>query len=258
VASVPEDAEFAAVSTNYGNNPCYCIRRPCGEAAGGRMFYLEQENFDELKSGLSVVWRSEGLSMEAVRVRFNPAEASAIDSEGRILPDDALVLTAPAMIWEGRFVGWDRYASETYDCRNIVKIQYFYRTRAQDPAGFEAVRAEIQRIQRLWGSREAYVSEVLKAAAALGYAEYERMIVGVGSRGEHRYLLFAAVQGTVEGVVAQLTTRFSDLEAAFQINEGGGTGILIGSPSGSIVLGPSRYRRGRTICCLLAEMRPGC
>jgi hypothetical protein len=255
IAKVQQDTEFAAISTNYGSNPCYCIRRPQSEASTVPLFYLAQENFDEPKSALSVLCTTRGTQVDANQVKINVTDQSVTDLNGQKLPEEALVFTAPAIVWNGAFITWERYARETYDCRNLVRIQYPYAIKPEEPDKFEEVRAEIQRLQLLWEERERYVEEVLRTASLSGYAEYERMIVGVGGKAENRYLLLASVKGTAKSVADQLISDFSDIEAAFQMSEGGGTGIVAGTLSDWRILGASDYRRGRVLCCLLIEVK---
>ncbi len=254
IAKVARDTEFVASSTNYGSNPGYCIRHPRSKAGPASLFYLQQETFDEPLSALSILASPNGLDVEAVRARFNPVDCSVTSPDGTKLPDEASVFCAPAIVWDGKFVTWERYARETYDCRHVVKIQYPYATAKPGSRRFEKARAEIQRIQRLWKNRPKYVKEVLRKARRVGYAIYERMIVGVGGSGSGRYLLLAATKGTAKSVAQQLIADYPDIDAAFQITEGGGTGILMGKVPDWRVLGTSSYRRGRVLCALLIEM----
>lgn len=253
LAKLSKDAKFIATSTNYGSNPYFCIRRPLSERDTGRLFYLEQENFHEPHWGLSVLHRQDGLHLDAVQVKFDARDQFAIGLNGQKLPDDALIFTAPAIVWDGKFVGWDNYARATYDCRHIVKLQYL--NRDEYPAEFEQIRSEIQRLQRLWENRDKYVDEVLRLANSVGYAEYERMIIGVGGELDRQFLVLASFKGTAEDVAAQLIAKWSNISAAFQIAEGGGTGIIMGIQSKQRVIGHSSYRRGRILCCFLVEMK---
>ena len=102
------------------------------------------------------------------------------------------------------------------------------------------------------------MKEVLQAAHKLGYASYERLILGVGDGQRGRFLCFCSVRGTSEEVAHRLLDRFPGLRAAFQMTEGGGTGIIIGTREQWKVIGPSSYRRGRVPCCLVAEVRSEC
>jgi len=255
VAKLSKDTEFIVTSTNYGSNPYFCIRHPLSDRDMVRLFYLKQENLQEPHSGLSVFCRSDGLHLDAVQVTFNASDQSVTDINGQKLPDDALIFTAPAISWNGKFVGWENYARATYDCRHIVKLQYV--KREENPAKFEQIREEIQRLQRLWDDRDKYVAEVLRLARSVGYAEYERMIMGVGGKPDNRYFLLWSMAGTAKEVATQLAAQCPDIEAAFQIAEGGGSGIVMGTPSDWRVIGPSSYRRGRVLCCLLIEMKDG-
>lgn len=253
VAKLSKDTEFIATSTNYGSNPYFCIRHPLSQRDTVRLFHLEQENLHEPHYGLSVLYRSDGLHLDAVQVTFDINDQSATNINGQKLPHDALIFTAPAIVWNGKFVGWVNYARATYDCRHIVKLQYVKRD--EHPAEFEQIRAEIQRLQRLWKDRDKYVDEVLSLANSIGYADYERMIMGVGGEPDSRFLLLSSIKGTAEDVAAQLIAQCPNIDAAFQISEGGGTGIIMGTPSEWRVIGPSNYRRGRVLCCLLVEMK---
>lgn len=254
VARVAAATEFVATSTNYGSNPYYCIRRPLTEQGAVPLFHLGQEDLVEPHKGLSIGAGTYGLHIETVQVTFNPQDDSATDIHGQKLPDDVLIFTAPAIVWQGRFVGWEEYARATYDCRHIMKLQYV--NRHTDPAQFERVRAEIQRLQGLWETRERYIDEVLRLVPKVGYAhQYERMMVGVGGTPEERYLLLSSMRGTAQEVADHLIAQCPDIDAAFQITEGGGTGILMGIPADWRVVGPSTYRRGRVLCCLLIELQ---
>jgi len=284
IAKVPSHSEFLATSTNYGSNPFYCIRRPSQEQRSVTLFYLEQEDLAELHSGLCVRPAVNGLELKPVRVRFckdskpeqshrraigldqlcckprqdADSSAPAFEADGQPLPNDALIFTAPAIIWDGEFVGWQRYTRETYDCRHVVNLQYL--SHREGDREDERIRSEIQRLQRLWGQRDLYVNEVNRLVGppeSRGYAEYERMIVGVGGAAHKRYLLLWCIKNTAEGTASQLRAKFPDIEAALQIAEGGGTGILTGTQGNYRVVGPSSYRRGRVLCCLLVEMLPG-
>lgn len=252
VARLPSDREIIAGSTNYGSNPYYCIRRPLCEQVQVPLFHLEQERLDELHAGMAISTHPGDLHIEAVRVRFDPADRSAIDAVGRRVPDEALVLTAPEIVWNGEFAGWPSYARSTYDCRHVVNLQYV--DRQLRPDEFERARAEIQRLQQLWTDRDRYVDEVLRLAESLGYASYQRLVLGFGRSAGGQYLLLTSVEGTAEAVARQLLSDCPDLVAAFQITEGGGTGIVAGATRDWSVLGSSSYRRGRVLCCLLVEL----
>jgi hypothetical protein len=255
VAKVARDSHFLAVSTNYGSNPYYCIRRPDPGHSGVELFHLEQEDLSELHSGLALESGSGGTRLRPVQVSFDAPVCRMKEANGVELPPGAMVFTAPALIWESRFVGWERYARETYDCRHVVNLQYSDCGRA-DPDAAE-VRNEIRRLQVCWSGRDEYVGQVLRAAQVRGFALYERLAVGVGGSGPGGYLLLASSgRTTAEGLAASLLAGFPDLQAAFQITEGGGTAILAGTGAGWRVLGPSSYRRGRVLCCLLVETGP--
>ncbi|MFQ5929482.1 MAG: hypothetical protein ACE5MK_07275 [Acidobacteriota bacterium] len=253
VAKLSRDTEFIATATNYGSNPYYCIRRPHSERGPVRLFHLEQEKLHEPHWGLSAFYDSDRLQLAAVQVTFDARDQSATDSNGQKLPDDALIITAPAVVWNRKFVGWENYVRATYDCRHVINLQYVNRDKYPDE--FERIRAEIQRVQRLWEDRDKYVEEVLRLANSVGYAEYARLMIGVMSEADNRFLLLASIKGTAEDAAAQLIRQCPDIDAAFQIAEGGGTGIVMGTPSDWRVLGPSSYRRGRVLCCLLVEMK---
>jgi hypothetical protein len=251
IARVPADAEFVAASTNYGSNPYYCIRwaRQQSDGDPGGLFHLEQECLDEPHYG-AIVRGSDGTALDVAPVRFHADGRAWNATTHEELAPEALVFTAPAIVWDRRFVGWEAYARSTYDCRHIVNLQY-----TAHPRECEAVAQRIGRLQRLWPDRDAYASEVLRIADEVGFGEYERLMVGVGGSPESRFLLLASVRGTAEEVARQLLEDYPDLEAAFQIAEGGGTGILMGTPADSRVIGPSSYRRGRVLCALLVELR---
>ncbi len=253
IAKLSMNTEFVAISTNYGNNPYYCFRKSLYKGSIGRIFHLSQENLNELHSGLSIISNSNGLQIHPVRVKFSLSDASTVNADGRKLPDEAMILTAPAIIWEGKFVGWERYARETYDCRHILKLQY--PKKDEYDTEFERIRSEIQRLQQLWEDRDTYVKEVLSLAESIGYAEYERLLLGITSDSKDRYLVVSSLKGTAKDVAIKLKAEHPKIEAAFQINEGGGTGIITGTLSNYKVLGPSSYRRGRVLCCLLIESK---
>ncbi len=253
-AKLSNDTEFIATSTNYGSNPYFCIRRPLSEGDTTRLFHLEQEDVREPHYGLSLVYRSDSLHLDAVQVRFDTGHQSATDIiTGENLPNDALIFTAPAIVWNGEFVGWENYARATYDCRHAIRLQYA--DREKYPEKLEQVRVEIQRLQCLWQKRDNYVHELLRLADSVGYAEYERMIMAIGGEPDRRFLLLSSTKGTAEDVATKLITQHPNVNTAFQIAEGGGTGIIIGTPTDWRVVGPSSYRRGRVLCCLLVEMK---
>jgi hypothetical protein len=116
---------------------------------------------------------------------------------------------------------------------------------------FSSARSQIQQLQQLWLDRDRYVSDVLKTASSVGYATYERLLLGLGHDGEGSYLALSSNTGTVEQVAAQLLTAYPGLESAMQLAEGGATGILQGTLQNWRVLGPSNHRRDRVLCCLL-------
>lgn len=253
IAKLSKNTEFVAISTNYGNNPYYCFRKSLYEGSLVRIFYLSQENLNEPHSGLSIIYNSNGLQIHPVRVKFSLSDASTFDADGRKLPDEAMILTAPALIWEGKFVGWERYARETYDCRHILNLQY--PKKDEHNPEFEGIRSEIQRLQRLWEERDKYIEEVLHLTKSIGFAEYERLLLGITRDSNGRFVVLSSLKGTAEEVAIKLIADHPDIEAAFQITEGGGTGIIAGTPSDWNVLGSSSYRRGRVLCCLLIELK---
>jgi hypothetical protein len=260
LSSVPNDREFVATSSNYGNNFYYVIRRPLLKASIAKqqagpeipLFYLEGENLNELHWGLCVTKTSSGYTMDPVRVRFDPNEFAAIAEDGSGLSRHSLIFTAPAIIWNGEFVGWPEYIRATYDVRHAVALQYL--GLGKTGARHDRIRREIQDLQKLWAKRNRYVAAALGAARAHGHAVYERLLLGIGGMGTQRYVVVWCARGTAEDVARAIKAEFRDAQAVFQIAEGGGTGILMGTPSDYRVIGPSAYRRGRVLCCLLMEM----
>ena len=253
VAKLPMDSEFLAISTNYGSNPYYCIRYPLSEKSGLGLFYLEQEVLQEAHFGFSVWSQKSSLHIDTLQMSFEPGDQFAKDISGRTLPKDALIFTAPAIVWNGEFVGWENYARATYDCRHTVNLQYVNKQERREE--FERIRAKIQSIQRLWEDRDRFVDEVLRLANSVGYSAYERLILGVGGQGDSRFVLLSSMSGTAEDVAAQLRARYPEIEAALQIAEGGATGTIVGTPCEWKIVGPSSYRRGRVLCCLLVETK---
>ncbi len=253
VAQIDSDTIFVAGSTNYGSNPYYCIRHPL-PTRGLDLFYLEQETLAEEHSAFSFrANRSGRPCLESLRVALTDECPTCIAAADRPIPDDALVFSAPAIVWNGQFVGWERYTRETYDCRHVVALQYLgLANRSLDQ---ERIRAEIQRLQTFWSERDRYVKEVLDAAETVGYASYERLMLALGGSDDGRYVALWSGKGTAVEVAQRMIAEFPSLEAALQITEGGGTAIVTGTGrSDWRVLGPSSYRRGRILCCLLLEV----
>jgi hypothetical protein len=251
VAQLEPKATFVAGSTNYGSNPYYCIRHPLS-ATGCELFHVEQEELGEEHSGLLFEENSGHPRLEPLRVAFEDRSRSHISKADRHVPDNALIFTAPAIVWNGRFVGWDRYTRETYDCRHVVGLQYVGLGKTE--TNHKRIRSEIQRLQKCWSERDRYVDEVLRLAESLGYAVYERLMLAVGSSSEGRYVALWSGKGTAFEVAERMIAEFPNLEAALQITEGGGTAIVTGSGLADWhILGASTYRRGRSLCCLLME-----
>lgn len=247
------EGNFIAGSTNFGSNPYYCIRHSLPADSPSELFYLEQEELGEEHSGILFDQYGGSTRLDPLRVAFAAKIDSRIKVADQHVPDSALVFTAPAIVWNGRFVGWERYARETYDCRHVVALQYLGLGRT-DPDQ-ERVRSEVQRLQQCWAERDRYVSELLQAAETVGYAVYERLMLGVGGLNGQRYVALWSGKGTAAEVADRMIEELPSLEVALQITEGGGTAIVTGGGSADWrVLGSSSYRRGRSLCCLLLEL----
>lgn len=253
IAKISRDTKFIATSTNYGNNPYCCIHHSLSEKTPVRLFHLEQENLNEFHYALSVIHNLDAVKLTPVQVRFSLNNQSVIDTNNNELTAEAMVFTSPAIIWGGEFIGWEGYARQTYDCRHIVKLQ-FPNIDEKKPK-FKRIRSEIQRLQRLWEDRDKYIDEVLSLAGSVGFAEYERLLVGVTNDSNNQFLVFSSFKGTAEDAANKLLADCPNIEVAFQITEGGGAGIIMGTPSDWSVLGPSSYRRGRVLCSLLIELK---
>jgi len=253
LAGLHPDTEFAMVSTNYGSNPYYCFWRQRAGVKEGQLFHLEQEDLCELHSSIVVQADSNGTRLKAAQVRFDSNCSEVVDARGRVLSEATLVLAGPAIVWDGTFVGWPRYTRETYDCRHSVALQYV--DAAREPNEFETRRAEIQRLESLWGNRDEFVDQVLSRAGEIGFAEYERVIVGVVGDGDDCGLLLACVRGTAADAAGRLLADYPALRVGLQIAEGGATGIVLGTPADWRVVGASNYRRGRILCGLVVELK---
>lgn len=247
VAQIPLDTCILAASTNYGNNPYYCIRWPGTATSSPRLFHLQQERLNEQRFGIQV-------QHDRGEVRIKPVQLQ-LRGGRKPIPQDALVLTAPVLVWESHFVGWESYARQTYDCRHVVNLQYA-RGKSAANREFERVRKEIQRLEKMWEDRDRYVQQVMKAAADHGFAVlYQRLVLGVGCReGRTFTLLWSGGFGrNAEEAASLLLREYPGLQVALQLNEGGGSGFLEGTPSRYRVRGPSDYRRGRSLCALVIE-----
>jgi hypothetical protein len=181
IARLRRSTPFVATSPNYGSNPYYCILQP--DSVPMSLFHLEQEVLDEEHFGLAIETDNPSIA-EPVVVKLEKHLDTSM--AGRALQGQ-LILTAPAIVWNGAWVGWEAYTRATYDCRHVVAIQYV--DRSSLPNEFDRARSMIQRLQLSWSDRDRYVNEVLDAAANVGFAGYERGILGLAGSAADRSVL---------------------------------------------------------------------